>query len=216
MCLRHSSSFKWGWNVNLQVRSAFLMAYSTLTNPKVILSLGPNRSILGTIIRPDPILMERKGGSNGEMTFNSLLPGAGEPIQQNYGEHDMLCNWQLDFEEEPLPRGDGDNTRAEPSTRSSRKKRKSASKENKENGSVTENGVHKKHKKKRVKQRSEASCWGIVIWSMSLRSAGTRQHNHRQIWGQNDPTMWALFMPTHREVPSLCNISRIGIIYIIY
>jgi len=142
----------------LQVRSAFLMAYSTLTNPKVILSLGPNRSILGTIIRPDPVLMERKGGSNGEMTFNSLLPGAGEPIQQNYGENDMLCNWQLDFEEEPLPRGDGDNTHAEPSTCSSRKKRKSASKENKENGSVTENGVHKKHKKKRVKQKSEASC----------------------------------------------------------
>ncbi|KAK2369504.1 Nucleotidyltransferase family protein [Trifolium repens] len=151
-----------------QVRSAFLMAFTTLTDPKVILSLGPNRSILGTIIRPDPVLMERKGGSNGEMTFNSLLPGAGEPIQQQYGEHDMLCNWQLDFEEEPLPRGDGENTAAETSTRSSKKKRKSASKENKENrdsrkkkenGSMTENGVHKKHKKKRAKHiRSEASC----------------------------------------------------------
>lgn len=154
----------------LQVRSAFLMAFTTLTNPKVILNLGPNRSILGTIIRPDPVLMERKGGSNGEMTFNSLLPGAGEPIQQQYGEQDMLCNWQLDFEEEPLPRGD--STGAEPRTRSSKKKRKSASKENgkpkengdsrmvnnNENGSVTENGVHKKHKKKRVKQiRSESS-----------------------------------------------------------
>jgi non-canonical poly(A) RNA polymerase PAPD5/7 len=152
----------------LQVRSAFLMAFTTLTDPKVILSLGPNRSILGTIIRPDAVLMERKGGSNGEMTFNSLLPGAGEPIQQQYGEHDMLCNWQLDFEEEPLPRGDGENTAAETSTRSSKKKRKSASKENKENrdsrkkkenGSMTENGVHKKHKKKRAKHiRSEASC----------------------------------------------------------
>ena len=154
-----------------QVRSAFLMAFTTLTNPKVILSLGPNRSILGTIIRPDPVLMERKGGLDGEMTFNSLLPGAGEPIQQQYGEHDIVCNWQLDFEEEPLPRGD--STPAEPSTRSSRKKRKSASKENKENvdsrmvkneenGSMNENIIHKKHKKhkkKRVKHlRSEASC----------------------------------------------------------
>lgn len=177
------------------------MAYSTLTNPKVILSLGPNRSILGTIIRPDPVLMERKGGSNGEMTFNSLLPGAGEPIRQQYGEHDMLCNWQLDFEEEPLPRGDGDNTPAEPSTRTSRKKRKSASKENKENGSVTENGVHKKHKKKRVKQRLEASCWGIVIWSVVYIEVQEQGNtiNHRQIWGQNDPTMWALFMPGYPQ-----------------
>ncbi|KAI5411896.1 uncharacterized protein LOC127086340 [Lathyrus oleraceus] len=161
-----------------QVRSAFLMAFTTLTNPKVILSLGPNRSILGTIIRPDPVLMERKGGSNGEITFDSLLPGAGEPVQQQFGENDMLCNWQLDYEEEPLPRGDGDNTVAEPSTRSSRKKRKSASKDennsekkpkenrhsrkitNEENGALTENGVHKKHKKRRAKHfrfRSEAS-----------------------------------------------------------
>lgn len=154
------------------------MAFTTLTNPKVILSLGPNRSILGTIIRPDPVLMERKGGSNGEITFNSLLPGAGEPVQQQFGENDMLCNWQLDYEEEPLPRGDGDNTVAEPSTRSSRKKRKSASKDennsekkpkenrhsrkikNEENGALTENGVHKKHKKRRAKHfrfRPEAS-----------------------------------------------------------
>ncbi|MCH82767.1 PAP-associated domain-containing protein 5-like [Trifolium medium] len=118
-------------------------------------------SILGTIIRPDPVLMEHKGGSNGEMmTFNSLPPGVGEPIQQQYGEYDMLCNWQLDFEEEPLPRRDGENTRAEPSTPSSKKKRKSAPKENKENrdsrknkenGSMTENSEHKKHKKKRTK-----------------------------------------------------------------
>jgi hypothetical protein len=32
---------------------------------------------------------------------------------------------------------------------------------------MTENGVHKKHKKKRAKHiRSEASCWGIVLWSV--------------------------------------------------
>ncbi|KAJ0103344.1 hypothetical protein Patl1_04646 [Pistacia atlantica] len=47
-----------------EIKSAFLMAFTTLTNPKTIFSLGPNRSILGTIIRPDPVLLERKGGSN--------------------------------------------------------------------------------------------------------------------------------------------------------
>ncbi|KAJ1401898.1 polymerase, nucleotidyl transferase domain [Sesbania bispinosa] len=149
-----------------QIRSAFAMALTTLTNPKIILSLGPNRSILGTIIRPDPILMERKGGLNGEVTFDSLLPGAGEPLQQQYGEQDMLCNWQLDDEEEPLPRGV--DTSAEPSTRPSTKKRKSAkeksSKKLKENGDFLhteqrENGIKKKRARKRVMHiRPEATC----------------------------------------------------------
>ncbi|PON31777.1 nucleotidyl transferase, partial [Parasponia andersonii] len=66
-----------------QIRSAFAMAFTTLTNPKFILGLGPNRSILGTIIRPDAVLLERKGGSNGQLTCNSLLPGAGQPLQRH-------------------------------------------------------------------------------------------------------------------------------------
>lgn len=82
------------------------MAFSTLTNVKTIMALGPNRSILGTIIRPDAVLLERKGGCNGEVTFNNLLPGAGEPLQQEYNDQQgFYCNWQLDNEEEPLPRG---------------------------------------------------------------------------------------------------------------
>ncbi|CAL1372252.1 unnamed protein product [Linum trigynum] len=89
-----------------QVRSAFAMAHSTLTNPKTILGLGPNRSILGTIIRPDPVLLQRKGGQNGDVTFNSLLPGAGEPLQSQYEYQEIMCNWQLD-DEEALPRGNG-------------------------------------------------------------------------------------------------------------
>ncbi|KAJ4980711.1 hypothetical protein NE237_031548 [Protea cynaroides] len=87
-----------------QIRSAFAMAFSTLTNAKTILGLGPDRSILSTIIRPDPVLLERKGGSNGEVTFESLLPGAGKVIEPQFRtEHEFLCNWQLD-EDEPLPR----------------------------------------------------------------------------------------------------------------
>ncbi|KAF8391349.1 hypothetical protein HHK36_023653 [Tetracentron sinense] len=141
-----------------QIRSAFAMAFSTLTNAKTILGLGPNRSILGTIIRPDPVLLERKGGSNGEMTFNSLLPGAGEPVQPQFGDQqEILCNWQLD-EEEPLPRGNG--IARDENVHSSRK-RKKALKEKlrggvKENGDVgkirhAENGVRKEKgmKKKR-------------------------------------------------------------------
>lgn len=144
-----------------QIRSAFSMAFTTLTNPKIILSLGPNKSILGTIIRPDPALLERKGGLNGEVTFNTLLPGAGEPLQQQYGEQDMLYNWQLDDEEEPLPRGIEGSS--EPSKRPSSKKRKSGSKEKSskklkengdsrmvrnENGSRKEKGIRKKKKEK--------------------------------------------------------------------
>lgn len=146
-----------------QIRSAFMMAYSTLTNTKTIMDLGPNRSILGTIIRPDPVLLERKGGSNGQVTFNSLLPGAGELLDSQYDEkQDMLCNWRFDndYEEEPLPRGGG---AAESSgASSSGKKRKDSNTKSSqkvmENGSVgrhrnEENGSHKE--KKREKKRSK-------------------------------------------------------------
>ncbi|GMY31813.1 terminal nucleotidyltransferase 4B [Fagus crenata] len=109
-----------------QIRSAFSMAFSTLTNPKTIMAL-------------DPILLEHKGGSKGDVTFNSLLPGAGEPLQHQYGEQQgILCNWQLGDEEEPLPRG---NSTAGESTHSSGKKRKASSKE-KSTKKVKENGRH--------------------------------------------------------------------------
>jgi len=126
------------------------------------MGLGPNRSILGTIIRPDPVLLGRKGGLNGDVTFDKLLPGAGEPLQQQYGEQDMLCNWQLDYEEEPLPRG-GDAS-AEPSSRSTKKRKsgsKNSSKKLKENDSIQikgneENESRKeKDKKKRRKRKSQ-------------------------------------------------------------
>lgn len=63
------------------------MACSTLTDTKLIMSLGPDRSILGTIIGPNKVLLERKGGSNGDVTFTSVLPGAGEPLQNASGVH---------------------------------------------------------------------------------------------------------------------------------
>lgn len=78
----------------LQARSAFAMAYTTLTNAKVITRLGSNRSILSVIIRPDAVLLERKGGSNGKLTFNNLFHGAGEPLEQLFSDQqEMYCNW---------------------------------------------------------------------------------------------------------------------------
>ncbi|XAR68338.1 Polynucleotide adenylyltransferase [Bertholletia excelsa] len=137
-----------------QVKSAFAMAYSTLTNAKAILSLGPNRSILGTIIRPDPVLLERKGGSNGEVTFNNLLPGAGEPLQLQ-DQQEIYCNWQLDEEEEPLPRGNG-IAEDENAPSSSGKKRKALKEEKpakkaKANGKVGNAG----HEESRSGSRKE-------------------------------------------------------------
>jgi non-canonical poly(A) RNA polymerase PAPD5/7 len=132
------------------------MAFSTLTNPKTIMALGPNRSILGTIIRPDSILLERKGGSNGDVTFNSLLPGAGEPLQHQYGEQQgILCNWQLGDEEEPLPRG---NSMAGESTHSSGKKRKASSKE-KSTKKVKENGVRHEENGSRKEKGVKKQRW---------------------------------------------------------
>ncbi|CAN8289012.1 unnamed protein product [Cochlearia groenlandica] len=78
---------------------------------QAILALGPNRSILGTIIRPDRIMLERKGGQNGDVTFNSLLPGAGEPLPMPSNDKSnggLLCNFHLDEDEESsFPRGSG-------------------------------------------------------------------------------------------------------------
>ncbi|KAL1815353.1 hypothetical protein ACET3Z_017927 [Daucus carota] len=106
-----------------QVRSAFAMAFSTLTNSKTILALGPNKSILGTIIRPDAVLLERKG--NVEVTLNKLLPGAGDQLQPEDNDQEGLAfNWQLGNEEEPLPRGSGVSENG--SMQSSGKKRKSS------------------------------------------------------------------------------------------
>lgn len=87
-----------------KVRSAFAMAHASLTDARAIRSLGSQKSILGTIIRPDPVLLDRKGGCNGELMFNRLLPGAGESVTQQLGfNNNIIYNWQL-VDDEPLPR----------------------------------------------------------------------------------------------------------------
>ncbi|XP_011083273.2 non-canonical poly(A) RNA polymerase PAPD5 [Sesamum indicum] len=123
-----------------QARSAFAMAFTALTNAKAITRLGPNRSILGAIIRPDAVLLERKGGSTGNVTFNNLFPGAGEPMQPLLGDQqEIYCNWPLnDEDEEPLPRRNG--IPADSDVKSSGKRRKS-SKENKSAKKVKRHGT---------------------------------------------------------------------------
>ncbi|XP_061949771.1 uncharacterized protein LOC133673128 [Populus nigra] len=157
-----------------QIRSAFAMAFTTLTNPKTILSLGPNRSILGTIIRPDPVLLERKGGKNGEVTFSSLLPGAGEPLQSNYGRQEILCNWQLDDEEEALPRGGGNA--GDGSAHSSGKKRKASSKEKSRKKKSKENGDIGKVRHDESGSKKEKSTKKKQRWRKNDSSKGFASH----------------------------------------
>lgn len=136
-----------------KVRSAFAMAYSSLTDAKAILGFGHHRGILGTIIRPDPVLLDRRGGANGELTFDKLLPGAGEPVMPEIVKgHDMVCNWQLLDDDEPLPR---EKLVAEEDPSLSLWKRRRSSKVKKdvviisyeENGGVKESSVKKKRRK---------------------------------------------------------------------
>ncbi|WOL14536.1 non-canonical poly(A) RNA polymerase PAPD5 isoform X1 [Canna indica] len=87
-----------------KVRSAFSTAYSILTDAKAVKQLGPQRSILGMIIRPDSVLLDRKGGDGGQLTFSNVLSGAGEPIAQHFDNgNDVIYNWQL-VDDDPLPR----------------------------------------------------------------------------------------------------------------
>ncbi|CAN1293439.1 Terminal nucleotidyltransferase 4B [Linum perenne] len=148
-----------------QVRSAFAMAYSTLTNPKTILAMGPNRSILGTIIRPDPVLLHRKGGKNGDVTFSSLLPGAGEPLMSRYDHQDTMCNWQLD-DEEALPRGNGFASENGSNLSSPGKKRKSSSSAKKSNKKrlKEEKGEFKKNDKEGSPSQEKGSRKKKARW----------------------------------------------------
>lgn len=137
------------------------MAHSLLTDAKTIIGLGANRSILGTIIRPDPVLLDRKGGNHGELTFTSLLPGADEPVPQQIGnENGDIYNWQL-LDEEPLPRekilADDDNSllssgkrRASKKSRLKKEGIREASKGGNEASGVSSREVSAKKKRRKV------------------------------------------------------------------
>lgn len=112
-----------------KVKSAFSKAYSVLTDAKSITSLGHNRSILGTIVRPDSILLDRKGWNNEDM-----LAEPWEQITRQFdSEDDAVYNWHLIDEDEPLPRNTlstSEDTSSSPSKKrkSSKSKKKSRKK----------------------------------------------------------------------------------------
>lgn len=93
------------YHSSLQVRSAFAVAYSTLTDVKAIMRLGPENGILANIIRPDPVLFDRKGSSDGQLTFNNLLSGGDKSMMEahHFENGSDVYNWQL-VDDEPLPR----------------------------------------------------------------------------------------------------------------
>ncbi|CAA0808525.1 Nucleotidyltransferase family protein [Striga hermonthica] len=65
-----------------QARSAFAVAFTTLTNPKALARLGPNKSILSAIIRLDAVLLNRKGRPSGNLVLGNLFLGTSEPSDQ--------------------------------------------------------------------------------------------------------------------------------------
>ncbi|VFQ80047.1 unnamed protein product [Cuscuta campestris] len=146
-----------------QVKSAFAMAFSTLTNERAVLKSGPSRSILGMIIRPDEVLLERKGGSGGGS--GGLFPGVGPPLsQEKYSDQreGMHYNWHIHFgdeeEEESLPRGNG-NGMAKEDRPSSGKKRKNSKekhpskKKEKDDGETGSGGRSKNDKSPKKRHR---------------------------------------------------------------
>ncbi|XP_066312290.1 uncharacterized protein [Miscanthus floridulus] len=106
-----------------KVKSAFSKAYSVLTDANSLISLGHNRSILGTIVRPDSVLLDRKGWNN------DMLAEPWEPITQQFdSENDAVYNWHVINEDEPLPRN-SQSTSEDTSSSPSKKRKSSKSKQ---------------------------------------------------------------------------------------
>ncbi|GFS34566.1 hypothetical protein Acr_00g0034720 [Actinidia rufa] len=98
-----------------------------------------------------------------QQEHSRFLPGAGEPLQANYDDQqEIYCNWQLDDEEEPLPRGNGiRNDGSTPS--SSGKTRKAPSKEEKVAKKVRENResgkIRHEESDSRKDKGKKKKCW---------------------------------------------------------
>jgi non-canonical poly(A) RNA polymerase PAPD5/7 len=135
-----------------QVKSAFSKAYSVLTDANLFISLGHNRSILGTIVRPDSVLLDRKGWNNEDM-----LAEPWEPITQQFDtENDAVYNWHVIDEDEPLPRNSqstSEDTSSSPSKKrkspKSRRKSRKKSKATASGSSDVANGFRKDRSSKR-------------------------------------------------------------------
>lgn len=93
-----------------------------LTDANLITSLGPKRSILGTIVRPDSVLLDRKGWNN-EDKLPDMLTEPWEPVTRQFdSENDVVYNWHVIDEDEPLPRN-GQSTSEDTSPSPSQKRK---------------------------------------------------------------------------------------------
>ncbi|KAG2590717.1 terminal nucleotidyltransferase 4B-like [Panicum virgatum] len=111
-----------------KVKSAFSKAYSVLTDANLITNLGPKRSILGTIVRPDSVLLDRKGWNN-EDKLPDMLTEPWEPVTRQFdSENDVVYNWHVIDEDEPLPRN-SQSTSEDTSSSPSKKRKSSKSKQ---------------------------------------------------------------------------------------
>ncbi|XP_062217164.1 uncharacterized protein LOC133917167 isoform X2 [Phragmites australis] len=153
-----------------KVKSAFSNAFSVLTDANLITSLGPNRSILGTIVRPDSVLLDRKGWNN-EGTIADMLTEPWEPVTRQFdSENDAMYNWQV-IDEEPFPRNSqstSEDTSSSPlqkrKSKSNQKSRKKAKADVSGSDNVT-NGFREDRVHKRVK--------GLVQGERRHHSAGS-------------------------------------------
>ncbi|CAN6483329.1 unnamed protein product [Victoria cruziana] len=180
-----------------QIRSAFAAAYSTLTDARTLEALGPKRSILGLIIRPDPTLLERKAGANGELTFDALFPGAGDPVVKERDGREILFNWQSDGSDDAFPRNIR-GVKSEKSPQKSIKKKKPQKRKEEDGGVASSNSKSKRRKgedfakqnqkkvkhskaegevsdmKKRKQKQAEGSGNGRKDWSRDKYRGGPR------------------------------------------
>uniref|UniRef100_J3L2S3 polynucleotide adenylyltransferase n=2 Tax=Oryza brachyantha TaxID=4533 RepID=J3L2S3_ORYBR len=130
-----------------KVKSAFSKAYSVLTDVNLITSLGANRSILGTIVRPDSVLLDRKGW-NKDDTIADMLTEPWEPLPRQFDSgNDAVYSWHV-IDDEPLPRNNSPSTSEDrnPSPTQKRKSSKAKQKSRKKakadssSGNNVENG----------------------------------------------------------------------------
>ncbi|CAO1948013.1 unnamed protein product [Urochloa humidicola] len=137
-----------------KVKSAFSKAYSVLTDANLITNLGPKRSILGTIVRPDSVLLDRKGWNNKD-NLPDMLTEPWEPVTRQFdSENDVVYNWHVIDEDEPLPRNSqstSEDTSSSPQKRKSSKSKQKSRKKSKADvsGSSATNGFREDRASKR-------------------------------------------------------------------
>ncbi|KAF0917400.1 hypothetical protein E2562_017852 [Oryza meyeriana var. granulata] len=159
-----------------KVKSAFSKAYSVLTDANLITSLGPNRSILGTIVRPDSVLLDRKGW-NKDGTIADMLTEPWEPLPRQFdSENDAVYNWHV-IDDEPLPRNSQSTSEdTSPSPTQKRKSSKPKQRSRKKAKADSSSGNNVENGFKRGKGLAQCDRYHHSTGS-SKRSKGPREYD---------------------------------------